>query len=205
MKYLVLVITLLCFSMNASAWDHKRSSRHKTSSAWSHHHDKPSYHDDDDDDDDSKCDENDDDDDNDSHHKSSSRVDRRGIRTYSSHHSYHHGSNDYDDDDDDDDDDHDECQPRPTFETACDLKRFAASPVGTPAFGFFQGYVVGAFRTLTPRNPRCVYEGSDEQAVGSSVTYLGRVSLQQCPGITATDAMHNSFEDGLLVSCPDLP
>jgi hypothetical protein len=98
------------------------------------------------------------------------------------------------------------CSTKPvTIQTACDLKSYAASPAGSTAFGFYQGYVVSAFRTLKPRNPVCIYSGTDQQAISAATTYLSTVTTQKCPTISATDAMHNAFEAASLVFCSDLP
>ena len=94
------------------------------------------------------------------------------------------------------------CPAKPvTIQTACDLKSYAASAVGSSAFSFFQGYVVSAFRTLKYPVLSCSYVGTDQAAVAAAIAYLNKVSAQQCAAITAANAMQNAFEAAGLVSC----
>lgn len=133
MKYLVLIALALCFSTNAFAWDHTRSS-------WggSHYAQTPTKN----------------------------------------------------------------CPAKPiTIQTACDLKSYATSTVGSSAFSFFQGYVVSAFRTLKYPVLSCSYVGTDQAAVAAAIAYLNNVSAQQCTTITATNVMQKAFEAAGLVSC----
>ncbi|MBK8814086.1 MAG: hypothetical protein IPN42_00520 [Methylococcaceae bacterium] len=95
------------------------------------------------------------------------------------------------------------CPAKPvTIQTACDLKSYAASTPGSTAYGFFQGYVVSAFRTQQPLQPTCSYTGTDQQAIDAAIAFLNTISTQQCATITATAALNNAFEAASLVSCP---
>ena len=94
------------------------------------------------------------------------------------------------------------CSTKPvTIQTACDLKSYAASPAGTNAYSFFQGYVVSAFRTQSPTLLGCAYSGTDQQAISAAIAYLNTISLQQCAAINATDALIKAFETANLIAC----
>lgn len=94
------------------------------------------------------------------------------------------------------------CSTKPvSIQTACDLKAYAASPAGTTAYGFFQGYVVGALRTSSAPSTYCSYSSTDQQAVTAAITYLKTITLNQCQTITAAEAIENAFNAGLTRMC----
>ena len=94
------------------------------------------------------------------------------------------------------------CSTKPvTIQTACDLKSYAASAPGTTGFGFFQGYVISAFRTQQPTLSGCAFSGTDQQAIAAAIAYLKTVSSQQCAAIRAADALNTAFVNSGLISC----